>query len=168
MNQILRVIVILFLAAARPAIACSCVAHEGLPEDQVAEAFATATSVFFGEVESVRTIVEKNTMANGRPSSTEVQVARIKVLRSWKGEKKAGALVLARTTTTCCLCGLDVKRHEQFLVYAYGEEPISLSICSRTKKTDLSSPDVPIIERILRGEPAREIPIQLPQPNVAK
>jgi hypothetical protein len=167
MSRVLKLILILCLGSARTAISCSCVEHEGLLEDRVAEAFAIATVVFFGEVESVETVVEKNTMASGRQVSTEAQVAHIKVLRSWKGDKKAGDVVLARTTTTCCLCGLAVKQQERLLVYAYGEAPISLSICSRTTKTDLGSADIPVLERIKRGEPAREPSIRLPEPNIA-
>jgi hypothetical protein len=165
MRQILKLILILGLGAARPAISCTCVKHEELFEDQVAAAFAEATSVFFGEVDSVETFAETETMADGRQVSTEGQRVHIKVLKSWKGDKKAGEVVLARTITTCCLCGLAVKPHERWLIYAYGAEPISLSVCSRTKKTDLGSADIPVIERLRRGEPARESSIELPEPQ---
>jgi hypothetical protein len=84
-------------------------------------------------------VVETNTMANGRQTSTQAQVAQIRVLKSWKGNKSSGDLVVARTTTTCCLCGLAVKPQERLLVYAYGDEPISLSTCTRTKQTDLDA-----------------------------
>lgn len=164
LKTVLKLILILGLGVATPAMSCTCADREALFEDQVAEAFARATSVFFGEVESVESFVEKKSMGNGRQISTEGQVVHVKVLKSWKGDKKVGERVLARTITSCCMCGIAVRPHERWLVYSYGDEPISLSQCSRTKKTDLHSPDIPVIERIKRGEPARELPPELPEP----
>lgn len=133
----------------------------------MADAFAEATFVFLGEVESVATSTDSRTGANGRRISLDVQVARIKVLKSWKGSKKTGDTVVTQTTTTCCLCGLAVKKKEQLVVYAYGEEPLELSICSRTSDAGRKSADIPVIERILLGEPARQIGIGVPEPDIA-
>ena len=166
MKCITTIALALCLAAVEPAISCSCVVNgSGLFEDQVEDAFGRATFVFLGEVESVKTAAESHAMANGRRVSLDVQVAHIKVLKIWKGSRKAGDIVVAQTTTTCCLCGLAVKAKQQLLVYAYGAEPIELSVCSRTTDTGSHSPDIPVIERILRGEPAREISIEVPEPN---
>ena len=164
MKPMRKLILILGLGVATPAIGCSCVQHKGLFEDQVEEAFNSATSVFFGEVESVANFVEKKSIVNGREVLTEGQRVTFKVLKSWKGDENAGERVLARTITTCCMCGIAVHLNERWLVYSYGEEPIELSTCSRTKQTDLQSPDIPVIERIKRGEPARELPRELPEP----
>jgi hypothetical protein len=170
MNPVFMLLPILCLVAAAPALSCSCVEREPIFEDQVAEAFATATSVFFGEVESVETFVETPTMADRKAASsqgltalsTEWQVVHIKVLRSWKGDKKPGDRILARTIMRY-FCGMEMMPRERWLVYAYSDEPISVSQCSRSRRTTLDSPDIPIIERIRRGEPARE---PLPEPHI--
>jgi hypothetical protein len=168
MPRTLALVLLLYFAAIESAVSCTCVLSKELFEDRVAEAFETATSVVFGEVEAVEAAVETDTMANGHKVSHDVQLARIKVIKSWKGGKKAGDVLRTRTTTTCCLCGLEVRVGERWLVYGYGDEPIELSICSRSAKTDLRSADIPVIERILRGEPARTVPdLKVPEPNIA-
>jgi hypothetical protein len=147
-------------------MSCSCAGNgSGSFEDQVEAALAEATFVFLGEVDSLETVTQSHTMASGRMVSSDVQVARIKVLKIWKGSGKTGDILLAQTTTTCCLCGLAVKAKQQLLVYTRGVEPIELSVCSRTTSAGSHSPAIPVIERILRGEPARGISIEVPEPN---
>lgn len=166
MTRTAMIALAVLLAAAEPAVSCTCVVGAGLFEDHVADAFADATFVFLGQIESVESATDFVTGADGRTSSLDVQVARIEVLKSWKGSKKAGDLVVTRTTTTCCLCGLDVKADQQLLVYAYGAEPLALSYCSRTSDAGANSEDIPVIERILRGEPLRPMPIEVPEPQL--
>lgn len=166
MNRVSMIALVLCLALVEPAIGCSCAMRGVLFEEQVAEAFSTATYVLLGEVASVESIVETHTLPNGRKGQHEVQLARIKVLRSWKGDKKAGEILLTRTTTTCCMCGWEVKAGQQLIVYAYGPEPVGLSYCSRTAVADLGSPDIPVIERILRGEPPLPVRTDIPLPEM--
>ena len=49
------------------------------------------------------------------------------------------------------MCGWQVKAGQRLIVYAYGDEPVGLSYCSRTGVADLGSPDIPVTERILRA-----------------
>lgn len=170
MNSVLKLIPILCLISAGSALGCDCVEREPIFEDQVVAAFTDATSVFFGEVESVETVVETPTTADRKWASsqglealpTEWQVVHIKVLRSWKGDKKPGDTVLARTIVNG-FCGNVMMPRERWLVYAYSDEPISVSQCSRSRRTTLDSPDIPIIERINRGEPVGQ---PLPEPHI--
>ncbi len=117
-----------------PSHACSCM---GTPVRERAKA---AAAVFSVEVLSVR-----------ESAQPEVQEASLRVLRSWKGKFRPGQVVKSETVTVCCMCGLAVKPKERLLVYAYGEEPIALSICSDVR-LEWASEHVKILDQMFRGE----------------
>jgi len=169
MNRGTTIALLLCLAAVDPAFSCSTVVGIEPFEDRVADAFAQATFVFLGEVESVETVMKRHTLATGRIVSDKVQIARLKVLKSWKGDEKAADLVVSHAEQWDSGCTWTVRPGEQWLVYASSVDPV-LTISARNAQPALDSADIPVIERILRGEPAREVPepsIEVPEPNIA-
>jgi hypothetical protein len=164
-RRITIALLLLFLAAVEPAISCSSVVLDADIEDPVAAAFARATFVFVGEVENVETVTEWHTMADGRSVSIDVQTTRIKVLQAWKGSKKADDTVTYRRERYCTCCW-SAQPGEQWIVYAAGVES-TLAILPRSAKAGFDSADIPLIERVLRGEPTREFSIEVPEPHLA-
>ncbi|HKS55526.1 MAG TPA: hypothetical protein VJS12_09585 [Steroidobacteraceae bacterium] len=167
MNRGVTIAFLLCSFAVEPAISCSIdlIDHSA---DRVADAFAQATFVFLGEVESVETVTKRYTRADGRIISHAVQIARIKVLKPWKGDKKAGDMVVSHAEPGSAH-GWRVRPREQWLLYVSNVEP-TLSVFSRSPQPALNSADIPVIERILRGEPAREaceFSIEVPEPHIA-
>lgn len=108
--------------------------------------------IFVGRIVDVRTVGGSVPRPKGTVEQTKEQVT-FRVLKIWKGPYKPGGTIVFETDTHCCMCGRSVrlaeaspgpysaasakgKERETFardwLVFANGEEPYKLSMCSHS------------------------------------
>ena len=114
-------LLVVFLADARPAAACTCA-----PNPPPEEAFNDADIVFAGRV------LEINNSANEEyPVALDV---RLWIERPFKGFFIE--TIIVRTARDGASCGFHFKQDERYLVYAYqvDDGPLHVSLCSRTAR----------------------------------
>ena len=134
--------------------ACSCAEPKGSEEEQVLAEYADAKQVFVGKV------IKLDRSFNDRYTVEDVE---IKVTQSLKGAYKIGQVVHLQSMIGSGMCGRTVRERTpdgvmpkveelgEWLIYGYGEEPHTISLCSRSKPADKSR-DL----QILQVKPARK------------
>ena len=116
--------------------ACSCV-----PLPPPIEHFKKATAVFSGKVIEIKKA--KLNIGNGMFLQKRV---KFDVAKSWKGvEKKTVLLFTGRGGGDC---GYGFEKGESYLVYAFGKDSLSTSICTRTRTLANAQEDLKALERL--------------------
>ncbi len=124
---LLLLAVLLGLAQAQQAKACSCIRQT--PE----EGFATADAVFSGTIAEVKP----------NPDSERGGfLVTIEVLEAWKGVTEP--IVKVSTAANSAICGYAFQVGRSYLVYASrdGSRPLRVSLCSRTQLLDAAGEDL--------------------------
>ncbi len=141
MSKLFLLVAIAFalLSTSSRSLACSCVAQPGSLSSQVAAALKQADAVFTAEVIEV----EDFNMGNG-----DYQKTHLRVIEAWKGPNAPGSTVRTITKTECCLCGRRLKQKQLLLLYLSGEEPYTVSECSRTQSLEDAKDDVAVLTKL--------------------
>lgn len=148
MKQSFLIIFIIVLALGwhlPDAIACSCVppVYESI-STAVKQNLAGSDAVFSAEA------IEVKNYEGGAAES--VQLAKFRVIKSWKGPHKPGDLVRTKTPSNRGYCGFLVKKGEQLLLYQLGSEPYALMVCSRSSHLDRAVADLNILDELADGK----------------
>lgn len=152
-TQLLATIATLLLTS-QVAIACSCAAPHGSPEkEQIESAFAEADAVIVAKV-----ISTKQSLRTEDPSGRyRVEDALFAILEVLKGNHRIGETIRVQSMLGSGSCGRSARNDppwlettgdsssasgpavtttavfsEEWLIYAYGQEPYELSSCSRS------------------------------------
>jgi len=139
------VITLLGLAASTPVAACSC-PDFGTPEEAVVRSWSSATAVVAAEAFELSERIEPTELREGY-----VQRAQWRVTQHWKGPHPVGMVLSTETNVRCCLCGERVTVGEVRLLYLWGAEPYSLSICSVGGLLGESRDQIPILDALSEG-----------------
>lgn len=113
-------VMIISVSYSSPAFACSCT--EPPPP---AEAFEKADAVFSGKVVEI-----KKEISNQMSSAQRIPV-KFDVQKVWKGP--AEKTITISTALSSASCGYEFEYGKTYLVYAYGDESLQTSLCTRTK-----------------------------------
>jgi hypothetical protein len=157
MRTIALILLVASAAFSGESFACSCRPPAGdTLAFQVRAEFQAATIVAVGEIVELDESKRPDPFdpAN-EPPYVYSQHAKIKILKAWKGPKKAGEILETSTTTACCECGYRIAVGQRLLIYAWDKEPVSLSICSRTSPLGFGSPDVAVLDGIQESAATR-------------
>ena len=129
--------------------ACSCV-EPGPP----AEALASSTVVFAGEVVSIRGF---ETREGGIYSSGDLGTIELRVSTVWKGPVQETMFVT--TVRSEASCGFTFKEGQQYVVYSRSEAtPPEVSLCSRTSLAANAQEDFAALGEGTQPEPGSKAP----------
>lgn len=161
----IRVAIIFCLLIPELAAACSCVPSSNDLAREVREALKDASVVV--QAEAVNTLVEKKDRhPYGR---AEIQAVTWRVLTSWKGSYKTTDTLRTETGVQCCVCGLYVEKGERLILYLYGSEPFSVSICSIGGPGSDEKAQIKILNRLVKGKTPNQSlePIRVGKPPLS-
>jgi hypothetical protein len=138
MSKLLLAVFLMLTIVPRTASALSCVVTVG-EREHVRQSFASASAVFSAYVEEI--YVGK---MYGRDN---VRMAKLRVLQVWKGDLRPGDLVTsgADDTTEFMSGGMALLQHSAVLAYVQGEQPYTLSACSRSASLEAGTRDIPLL-----------------------
>jgi hypothetical protein len=145
MKTLLSIAVAAFLLAPKPSLSCSCGRVAKSEAEIVQLSFDSSEAVFLAEAMSVD--VFPSTYGDEK---TESQRVRWKVTHSWKGPHSKDEIVVTETVTTCCLCGIPVKKGDVFLLFRYQPEPFSISNCSLSGPVSARSEQIAILDKLTK------------------
>lgn len=139
------------LTSSFPAAACSCA-----KPSTVREGLAKATAVFRAATISVSH--DQRTVGDGTIRTYITERATLKVLEVWKGDLKVDDLVSVESDIGVGSCGRSVsnapvsteeappsgaippaKLSGEWIIFAYGKQPYSLSVCSLSKPIEAAN-----------------------------
>lgn len=143
------------LAAASRADACSCVMLKGTQAEQVGQSLADARAVF------VARLTRSSVGPDREHRKVVAESAQFEVLEVFKGTLTVGQTVSVNQVVSAGSCGQSstndppwmfaqkkpntlpepVKISRQWLIYAYGEEPFELSRCTRSAPLNVGGED---------------------------
>ena len=115
-----------FLLLSGNALACKC-------------AFPNGAKIAMQRSDVVLTARAISTKSRTNPEQLTEQTVRWKVLEAFKGRYKTGQSFISLTGTSCCACGIDVKKQQTYLLYLSGKAPFAIISCSGS--TLLSEPE---------------------------
>jgi len=150
---LLRVCLFAGLAAlSSSALACSCTKPAITLEEEIGNAFRSATAVV--QVEAVKVKGNGIDAHTGKETPTyfpgHVEHVIWRISRVWKGPYEPSATFETITETQCCTCGRAIKLGEVYLLYLGSRSPPALSFCSSDKRLEDAAPDVAILNEIVR------------------
>jgi hypothetical protein len=121
---------IILLVETNSGRACSC-----LPPSPPAQAFAEADAVFMGKIISFELIPDMRR-----------RVAKINVLKIWKGKKSAAEMVF--TGLNDADCGYNFQVDETYVIYAYevDNDKLLTHICTRTAPIHRAAEDLEFLD----------------------
>lgn len=130
---------LLLLAGASNAIACSCFNDASTLEEAVTNAFDNATAVVLATAEQVENLEPFTARAWSEGGKHEqktyynLQRTQFVALQSWKGEH--GKRFFTDIVIACCMCGYTFEQGQTYLLYLHGPDNngyYRTSSCSRT------------------------------------
>ena len=133
--------------------ACDCISLGNL-EQQVAAEWNASTAVVVARVISVSTrsgLLRFTTDEHEQQVPIKKQMAKWRIIRSWKGTFPVGSLTTTETTTTCCLCGQEVTIGEVRLLYLGSNRPYEVSQCSVGGRLKESESQIPLLEKLQKS-----------------
>lgn len=116
----------------RAAFACECIAPK--PTEQ---ALTESAAVFSGKVEHITTLEEQY-----------IKLVTLSVDEAWKGMAQDKGAILVVTGIDEGGCGYGFEEGKSYLVYAHARgdnEPLGVSLCSRTTSIDQAESDLAIL-----------------------
>lgn len=137
------------------AYSCSCAYSDGELEDQVREAFESASSVVLAKVETIEKLEPFQYSQDDDSSEQRTFYYRHKThfseVQSWKG--KHGKQFYTNIVVACCMCGYTFEEGRVYLLYLYGPDEqgfYSTSSCSRTTRlSEELKPELEILNSLL-------------------
>ena len=134
-------ILIVLIFSSTNAMSCSCIREHGSLEDQVTEAFSSASNVIWAKAESTQSVslnppeTSINAQAIASNNPPQKQRTQFVAIKSWKGSHRKR--FSTEVTTVCCVCGYRFVEGEEYLLYLYNgpneEGYYRANICTRTK-----------------------------------
>ena len=127
---------VLFLASADVALACTCdLPTFGTLKQQVRSAKKRSNAIFVGKIVEIRFSEKK------LGDKAVSRYAKFEVERSWSGPETK--FIEIETANICCICGITFEVGERWIVYAYGnvKKGYSTNSCSRTSPIGPKSDD---------------------------
>lgn len=145
---LLAVLAFAALLSTAPAQACSCGMYGGTHQQQVQRALNDAAAVLVVKIRHVNQFTDTN--AEGwSPLTEDVQFVVLEVLKG-RDDFRRGQPVATRSTISPGACGIPARNEpgwmmeisgdteiptrfsDTWLIYVYGAEPFSLSMCTRS------------------------------------
>lgn len=122
----------MFLESRQTTHACTCVSPP-----PPAKAFAQADAVFMGQIVSFNAT-----------STERLYIARISVLKIWKGDRESATEIYTAESTA--ECGYPFRAGETYVIYAYKETSgrHSRNICTRTAPAKQATEDLSYLEKL--------------------
>ena len=109
------------------AAACSCLFTSEDLQTNVREGYIDHSIVVLVEATSTK----ESRRFHWRPLQfVRIQEVQWKVLRSWKGGRHQGDVLISVTMTECCACGVHVEKGEKRILYLQTQEEFSVSTCT--------------------------------------
>lgn len=129
------------LAGSAPVIACECLRWRFVEDE-----FTASRIVVTAELRSVRLIKKKK---------GAIEVSVFVVTKSYKGKYKAGKEIKFRRRPgeNCTWSFAQDAVGKQFLLYLDRKTSSGPSTCSRTGRMENAHPDIPRLEKLVKGTP---------------
>ena len=109
------------------AAACSCLFTSEDLQTNVREGYIDHSIVVLVEATSTK----ESRRFHWRPLQfVRIQEVEWKVLKSWKGGRHQGDVLISVTMTECCACGVHVEEGERRILYLQTQEEFSVSTCT--------------------------------------
>ena len=109
------------------AAACSCLFTSEDLQTNVREGYIDHSIVVLVEATSTK----ESRRFHWRPLQfVRIQEVEWKVLKSWKGGRHQGDVLISVTMTECCACGVHVEKGEKRILYLQTQEEFSVSTCT--------------------------------------
>jgi hypothetical protein len=123
-----RVLAVLSLGSGTRALACSCA-----PTTE-AEDLAQSDAAFEAVVLEVRHVELGKPARGSRDFAMPGERVKVRVTKRLKGPHGEGSIVRFETVTMCCICGVSVRKGEQWRMYVSGRQPYALHLCSGSRR----------------------------------
>ena len=124
------------VAIAAPALACSCIVPRGSQSDHVRRGFQQATNVY-----SAYVVSERRT-----DGPDPRRLVKIRVLQVWKGDLAPNTWIEVESDSEAGLgCGLAVELNTAILAYTTAP---ALTSCTMTGQLDKATGDIPLLNKL--------------------
>lgn len=130
---------LLTLAAAGPAAACSCVFPEGSRPKQVRMAFEQADFVYSAYVDSI-----------SPATASAPRKARLRIMQVWKGDLEPDMWLEVTSDSEQGICGTEVQPDTAILAYLNG--PV-VTDCTLTGSLSEATQDIGLLNRLYKRRP---------------